>query len=164
MTISFHTKSINEKFYKRFIEVMVYHHLKEWNYYDFMVQWDITLYDLNDANQSFYDHVKLQEGRKINPLLPSGVTGKNQVNCYLHDSKNDFKTRENLEVIQHELCHAILIHTNLQKKRPGKKQNLSTELVHERANSKRWFMNFWHYSKFWKKWNISIIEIRDYLK
>ena len=60
----------------------------------FLNNWTIEFHSLENANTQFYEHVKLQEGQRINPNMPSGVTGQEQVLLYLHDSKNFMKARE----------------------------------------------------------------------
>jgi hypothetical protein len=91
-------------------------------------------------------------GGKINTNMPSGVTGKYQIDLYLHDDKNDFKNRENFDRLQHEICHAVLIGTSNFVKG-----------VHDNV-SNRFTIKFWYWGGlFWRKFQGTVIDVRKFL-
>lgn len=118
--------------------------------YDFLDKWTITVFPLEQTDPRFFDHIRTTSGQKINPSMPSGVTGQYDMKLYLHDSTNEFKERENSDRIQHEICHAVLINT----------PHFVTG-VHN--NDKRFIIKVWHWRRFWKRTQISIIDIREFL-
>jgi hypothetical protein len=125
--INFHTNDINKGFVKSTV----------WN----------TL-----AHLKVYNIGNTTSGQKINPDMPSGVTGKFRIDLYLHDSRNIFKLRENSDRIQHEICHALLI---------GTPHFVSG--VHDNINN-RFTVNYWYWDRFkYTKFTLSIIDIRQYL-
>ena len=125
----------------------------------FLNKWTIEFHSLEYANTQFFGHVKLQEGQSINPNMPSGVTGQDQILLYLHDSKNIMKARENSDRIQHELCHAVLYFLHQNKKLEGKKNVLAVTAVHD--NPLIYHIIYW-YKKLliWRKFPIALIDIR----
>ena len=150
--INYHTKNINKRLVQRSFENVlmnlgIYPHI-------FLKLWDIDIFDLSKTNTLFFKHIKTTSGQKINPNMPSGVTGKFVMTLYLHDSSNEFKERENSDRIQHEICHAILY---------SKNRKLMVSGVH--STTKRFMISFWYWKKyFWKKTYISIIDIRKHLE
>ena len=120
--------------------------------YKFKSEWDIHLWPLCATNTQFFEHIKTTSGQKINPNMPSGVTGKYRIDLYLHDSDNDFKARENSDRVQHELCHAILYGTpNFVKG------------VHDNVGD-RFIIKFWYRSGLlWKRFQLSIINIKRFI-
>jgi len=150
--IKYHTKNIN----KQFVNQTVIHTLANTGIKDlsgWLNKWDIHVWDLKDTNPQFFEHVQTTSGQKINPNMPSGVTGKYRMDLWLHDSNNDFKARENSDRIMHETCHAILI---------GTPHFVSG--VHDNV-SNRFKANFWYWNKFrWSKFTLSIIDIRPFVK
>ena len=149
--IKYHTKNIN----KQFVSQTVIHTLANVGIKDlsgWLNKWDIHVWDLKDTNPQFFEHIKTTSGQKINPNMPSGVTGKFRMDLYLHDSRNVFKLRENSDRIQHEICHALLI---------GTPHFVSG--VHDNINN-RFTVNYWYWDKFkYTKFTLSIIDIRKYL-
>ena len=147
----FHTKNIN----KQFVSQTVIHTLANVGIKDlsgWLNKWDIHVWDLKDTNPQFFEHIKTTSGQKINPNMPSGVTGKFRMDLYLHDSRNVFKLRENSDRIQHEICHALLI---------GTPHFVSG--VHDNINN-RFTVNYWYWDRFkYTKFTLSIIDIRKYL-
>jgi hypothetical protein len=158
--IEFETINLNEKYYSRMIERIIYENYNVEKMLNFLNKWNITFYPLEKINIEFFEHVKKQ-GEKITRNKPCGVTGKFEIILYVHDSKNEFKTRENSDVIQHELAHGLLYDIYGNKKIEGKKYNLFVDAVHTRLNQ-RYTINFWFRRFFiWKKLQISLIDIRD---
>ena len=149
--IKYHTKNIN----KQFVSQTVIHTLANTGIKDlsgWLNKWDIHVWDLKDTNPQFFEHVQTTSGQKINPNMPSGVTGKYRMDLWLHDSNNDFKARENSDRIMHETCHAILINTPY-----------FVAGVHDNIDN-RFQANFWYWNKFrWSKFTLSIIDIRRYM-
>ena len=149
--IKYQTKNIN----KQFVSQTVIHTLANVGIKDlsgWLNKWDIHVWDLKDTNPQFFEHIKTTSGQKINPNMPSGVTGKFRMDLYLHDSRNVFKLRENSDRIQHEICHALLI---------GTPHFVSG--VHDNINN-RFTVNYWYWDRFkYTKFTLSIIDIRKYL-
>ena len=126
------------------------------NVYDFVSSWDINFYSLEETDVSFFNHVKTTSGQKINPNIPSGVTGKKEIRFWLHDSDNDFKNRENSDRVQHEICHAVLYD------KYDTKDGIWVKGVHE--ESERFIIKFWYWRKFfWRRFQLSVIDIRKLL-
>jgi hypothetical protein len=150
--IKYHTKNIN----KQFVSQTVIHTLANVGIKDlsgWLNKWDIHVWDLKDTNPQFFEHVQTTSGQKINPNMPSGVTGKYRMDLWLHDSNNDFKARENSDRIMHETCHAVLISTPY-----------FVSGVHDNVDN-RFKANFWYWNKFrWSKFTLSIIDIRPFVK
>jgi len=150
MGIIFHTNNTNKRFVRRTIENTLLH-LDEFPS-DFLELWDIHVWGLEDTNPQFFEHINTTSGQRINPNMPSGVTGLYRMDLYLHDSRNEFKQRENADRIQHEVCHARLI---------GTPDFVSG--VHSNINN-RFKVSFWYWDRFiWKRFVLSIIDIRSYL-
>ena len=148
----FNTKNLDEKFYQNMIRRILYEFFTAKQIIEFLNLWKIEFHSLDKANIEFYQHVKLQEGQKINPNMPSGVTGQNQILLYLHDDKNIMKTLENSNRIQHELCHAVLYFLQ--------KNKIAVSAVHE--NPSIFFIIYWYRKLFvWRKIQIAIIDIRS---
>ena len=149
--INFHTNDINERFVKSTVWNTLAH-IKVYNIGRWLKKWDIHVWDLKDTNPQFFEHIKTTSGQKINPNMPSGVTGKFRIDLYLHDSRNVFKLRENSDRIQHEICHALLI---------GTPHIVSGD--HDNINN-RFTVNYWYWDRFkYTKFTLSIIDIRKYL-
>jgi hypothetical protein len=149
--INFHTNDINKGFVKSTVWNTLAH-LKVYNIGRWLQKWDIHIWDLKDTNPQFFEHINTTSGQKINPDMPSGVTGKFRIDLYLHDSRNIFKLRENSDRIQHEICHALLI---------GTPHFVSG--VHDNINN-RFTVNYWYWDRFkYTKFTLSIIDIRQYL-
>ncbi len=148
--ITFHTDKINKRFVRRVFENTIMHlgsHPME-----FIKEWDIHVWGLEDTNIQFFEHIVTTSGQKINPNMPSGVTGLYRMDLYLHNSPNVFKLRENSDRIQHEICHALLL---------GTPQFVSG--VHSMVNT-RFKVSFWYWDRFkYNKFYLSIIDIRQWL-
>lgn len=120
--------------------------------FEFLEKWDIHIWNLKETNPQFFDHIKTTSGQKINPNMPSGVTGLYRMDLWLHDSANEFKARENSDRIMHEICHALLI---------GTPHFVSG--VHDNVND-RFIVSYWYWDRFkYKKFYLSIIDIRKFL-
>ena len=150
MPLTFHTDHIN----KRFIKQTIYHtlaHLYVRDLKGWLDKWDIHVWDTSDTRTEYFGHIYTTSGQKINPGIPSGVTGKYRMDLYLHDSQNSFKARENSDRVMHEVCHAILI---------GTPDFVSG--VHNNLNN-RFTVSFWYWDRFkYSKFQLSIIDIRKY--
>ena len=150
MGLVFHTNHINKRFVRRVIENTLIN-IKEYPY-GFLQLWDIHVWGLDDTNPQFFEHIKTTSGQKINPNMPSGVTGLYRMDLYLHDSSNSLKERENSDRIMHELCHARLIGT--------------TDFVsgvHDNIDN-RFSTTFWYWNKYkYTRFILSIIDIREFL-
>ena len=166
MPFLFNTKDLDHSFYEQLTRRILYEFLTAKEMIDFLSSWSIEFNDLENMNTQFFAHVKLTEGQRISENSPAGVTGQEQIILYLHDSKNEFKTRENTDRIQHELCHAVLYYLYGNKRLIGQKQNMAVKAVHDQNdNNIRFKINFWHRKKIiWKKIQISIIDIRHLTK
>lgn len=150
MPVTFHTHNLNERLYHRMIENVVLNLGK--NVYNFKKSWDIHIWGLCATNTEFFEHIETTSGQKINPNMPSGVTGKYRIDLYLHDDKNDFKNRENGDRVQHEICHALLYGTPHFVKG-----------VHDNLNN-RFTIKFWYRSSIiWRQWQMTVINIHKYL-
>jgi len=150
MALIFHTNHINKRFVRRVFENTLIN-IDDYPYH-FIKEWDIHIWPLSDTNTQFFEHIKTTSGQKINPDMPSGVTGLYRMDLYLHDSSNAFKERENSDRIMHEICHARLINTTHFV--TGVHRNL-----HKRFTTTFWYWNRFKYTKF----TLSIIDIRKYL-
>ena len=75
----FRTKNLDHKFYENMVRRILYEFLTSKEMLQFLNNWTIEFHSLEKANTQFYEHVKLQEGQRINPNMPSGVTGQEQV-------------------------------------------------------------------------------------
>ena len=157
MPIENHTDYLNEKMYRRLIENIVLH-LDRRNYaaYRFLEEWTIRLRPLSQTREEFFMHTTSTSGAKLNPNMPSGVTGDHVMDLFLHDHSNQFKFRENSDRIQHEICHALLIGT--EKFVSGVHSKISPS----GGYLKQFKFNFWtNRWKFWQKIPITVIDIRD---
>jgi len=109
MNIIFQTKNIDSKFYEKCILRYIYDHFdtkkENWPLFIQLDQWKIIIKSLDDFDFSFYDNYRRDE---LSSNMAHGVTGINEIVCYIHDIKNDFYTLQNLTVIAHELGHMIL--------------------------------------------------------
>jgi len=149
--IHFKTKNIDKNFYS----VLIMSQIMGQGYSPQMIKkWDIYVHDVTKADPEFYNHVKLQEGQRINTDMPSGVTSENRVDLYLIDSDGLLQRRENAHVIQHEMAHAILYDLY------GSYGGLWVDLVHD--NQKTFKMNILFNGK--KQLEMNVIDIRPYLK
>ncbi len=147
--IVYHTKNINKRFNQRLFENILLN--LGIDVFSFLDKWTINIYSLEQTDTRFFDHIKTTTGQKINPSMASGVTGKYDMKLYLHDSNNCFKERENSDRIQHEICHAVLFNT--------------PNFVSGVHNTKsRFIIKFWYWAKFWKRTQVSIIDIRRFIK
>jgi len=161
MPLHFETEFLNHRLYQRMVENV----LLNFNIpvYQFLKKWNIYLFSLEATDTRFFDHVLSTSGTRINPGIPSGVTGQYEIKLWLHDSTNEFRARENSDRIQHELCHAILYHlfgtntfTSFDKKTNW------VRAVHD--ETKRFMISFWYWSfPFWRKFRVSVIDIRSWL-
>ena len=112
MGIFFYTKNINQQIYRSLIHnIIINLDPRPDRFKIFLRSWTIRIIPLAQTDVTFYDHVVTTTGEKINPNMPSGVTGKFTIDLYLHDDDNEFKFLENSNRIQHEICHALLIGT-----------------------------------------------------
>jgi hypothetical protein len=122
--------------------------------YDFVSTWNIHFYSLDQTDPSFFNHVKTTSGQAINTNMPSGVTGQKEIKFWLHDSSNDFKSRENSDRVQHEVCHAVLFD------KYSTTSGTWVSGVHTQSN--RFIIKFWYWRKFfWSRFQLSIIDIRN---
>jgi len=150
MPVIFHTSHIN----KSFTDSVVWNTLYNNNVdvYTFLEDWDIHVWPLSETNTLFFEHIRTTSGQRVNPDMPSGVTGKYRIDLYLHDSKNEFKQRENSDRIMHEVSHAILYGTTY-----------FVSGVHRNVNN-RYKGSFWYWNRFkYSRFTLSIIDIRQYL-
>lgn len=122
---------------------------------DFLRRWDIHFWGLGDMNTQFFEHITTTSGTKINPNMAAGVTGKYRIDFWLIDTNNEFISRSNSDRVQHELCHAVLF---------GKPEFVSG--VHEANKNRDYFkVKFWYWNKIrWSRFQLSILDIRKYLK
>ena len=124
--------------------------------YDFVSTWDINFHSLEQTDPKFFDHIKTTSGQAINPKMPSGVTGQKEIKFWLHDSDNSFKSRENSDRVQHEVCHAVLYD------KFGTEGRTWVNGVHQEPD--RFIVKFWYWHKiFWRRFQLSIIDIRKLL-
>ena len=152
--LTFHTDNLNHRLYRRMIQNQLLH--LGVGIYDFISSWDIHFYSLEQTDPSFFDHVKTTSGQSINTSMPSGVTGQKEIRFWLHDSNNDFKSRENSDRVQHEVCHAVLFD------KYGTAGGTWVNGVHNESN--RFIIKFWYWRRFfWSRFQLSIIDIRSLL-
>lgn len=150
MPITFYTTRLNKRLYKGMMRNVLLN--LGVDVHGFMKEWDIRIWGMEQNNSEFYEHVVTAMGGKINTNMPSGVTGKYQIDLYLHDDTNDLKHRENFDRVQHEICHAVLFGT------PH-----FVHGVHDNV-SNRFTIKFWYWNKvFWKRFQGTVIDIRRFL-
>ena len=148
MKIEFSTKNIEKSFYEKCILHFIYQHYEysKDNQQKFIDQdkWNIYIKPLDNFSWGFYDNYRKDE---LSSNMAHGVTGMNEVICYIHDIKNDFYTLQNLSVIGHELAHMILKvyypnfitrkrHDDFYTKKGTQRQLYSSE-VHDRLTEGR---------------------------
>ncbi len=152
MAVIYHTTNLNKRLYRN----MIYNILANLEEFpaDFLKYWDIHLWGLEDTNPAFFDHIETTDGTKINIDMPSGVTGKYRIDCFLHDSNERMRTRENSQVVMEELCHARLFGTAYFVKG-----------VHDnKRDGKRFKISFWYWTGiWWSRFYVSVIDIREYI-
>lgn len=156
--LTFHTEKLNRQQYTWIFKSIL--NTLDVNVDLFLKSWDIKIYPLDKTTLQFFDHVVLEDGQKINPKMPSGVTGKKEMQLWLHDDDNDWlKDTENAERIQHEVCHAVLFD------KYGTASGIWSKGVHDRVDNQRIIKRLWFRKglTFWKKIKISIINITDLL-
>lgn len=124
----------------------------------FIKNWTIRIIPLAQTDVKFFEHITTTTGEKINPNMPSGVTGKYTMDLYLHDDDNEFKFLENSNRIQHEICHALLIGTPYFVKGVHDKISPSGAIIS--GFKIKFWTNRW---KFWKYLQINIIDIRKHI-
>lgn len=153
MTIHFHTENLNKRQYRNMVWNVLLH-LGEYPF-SFLQKWDIHFWSVEDTNPQFFEHLRTTSGQKINTNMASGATGQYRIDYWLIDSNNEFIARSNSDRVQHELCHAVLF---------GKPEFVSG--VHDaKRDNKSFKIGYWYWNRFWwKKSQISIIDIRKYLK
>ncbi len=152
--LTFHTNNLNQRLYRRIIQNQLLH--LGIGVYDFVSSWDIHFYSLKQTDPSFFDHVTTTSGQAINTSMPSGVTGQKEIRFWLHDSDNDFKSRENSDRVQHEVCHAVLFD------KYGTSGGTWVNCVHNQPE--RFIIKFWYWRKFfWSRFQLSVIDIRNLL-
>ena len=152
--ITFHTDNLNRRLYRRMIQNQLLH--LGVGVYDFVSSWDIHFYSLEQTDPFFFDHVRTTSGQAINTNMPSGVTGQKEIKFWLHDSDNDFKSRENSDRVQHEVCHAVLFD------KYGTSGGTWVNGVHNQPE--RFIIKFWYWKRFfWSRFQLSIIDIRPLL-
>ncbi len=162
MPINFGTVNLNQRLYRK----IMWYVLAELYSYDykriaqFWRVWDVEIINTEETDLDYFKHVRTTSGQKIVKGIPSGHTGIEYIGLFLID-KNDWAThRTNADVMQHELCHAVVL----------KELNFDTSSgehvtwVHN--ESKRFYKSFWYWS--WRNWlklrfRISIIDIREHL-
>jgi hypothetical protein len=154
MPLTFHTKHLNHRLYRNMFWNLCLH--TDFSPNEYLTKWDIHLFPLDGTDLAFFGHVDSTSG-KLNPNMPSGVTGKHEMKLWLHDNTNDFMNRENSDRVQHEFCHSRLYEEY------GTANQTWVRGVHEEDD---WFkITFWYRSRFllWKKFHLSIIDIRGLL-
>lgn len=176
MTISFETKHLNKKLYRRLIvrfinttfardDVTDFRLFKE-----FVRTWNIVIYPSSRASEDPFFYGKDGVG---------GVTSNRLIKLYLEDKKTRFGDlfqrtfRQNTLVISHEICHGILMylgmnnrvrlrHDDYGRNKAGTELNFSTAEVHDRHTEGR-FRNMY----FWFRYHIPklmfarVLDIRD---
>ena len=159
MGIFFYTKNLNKQMYRSFFECVIVNlspypgAVKQ-----FLDNWTIRIIPLAQTDTSFFDHVVTTTGEKINPNMPSGVTGKYVMDLYMHDDDNEFKFLENSNRIQHEICHALLYGT------PYFVSGVHSKISPGGAILQGFKVKFWtNRWRFWKYLQINIIDIRGLL-
>ena len=160
MPIEFATTKLSKRVYSRLIRRIV------WELYrydtskmrEFMKHWDIKVIDSLSADTRFFEHVNTTDGQKINPGIPSGVTGDHVMFLYVNDEKGELYIRQNGKVIAHELCHAVLLC------KEGTKSGGWVKWVHDADSRKDFFtIKFWYMWPLWFKTYITVIDVRDLL-
>lgn len=149
MVVEFHTKNLDKRLHNRMIlRTLQTYKSNKW-ISQFLKDWIIKIYSLDETDPRFFEHYRTTSGQRINPNMPSGVTGQYEIKLWLHDSDNVFKARENSDRIQHEVLHAMLF---------GRNDWVSR--VHDNIN-KRIIRTFWYWKfPFFRKFRMSIIDIR----
>ena len=157
MPVQYFTKNLNEKMYRRLIENIVLHlKPRPHSSKQFLDKWMIRIRPLDQTNIDFFNHLTTTDGTKINPKMPSGVTGQYVMDLFLHDSTNEFKFRENSDRIQHEICHALLYGT------PLFVRGVHDKITNTGSYLKQFKFRFWTDRwKVWKWLDITVIDIRD---
>jgi len=151
--IIFKTKKLDQDFYRFCIMGQI---LGQGYDPNMIKKWKITVYDLSQTKPEFYEHVEILDGQKINPNMPSGVTGKMTVDLYLLDSEGLMQKRMNSHIIQHEMAHAMLYD------KYGGMSNLWVDLVHN--NNATYTLQLTKDESDWKFFSMKIIDIRSWLK
>ena len=159
MGVFFYTNNIDQKMYRSLIENIVLNldprpGKVEW----FIKNWTIRIVPLSKTDVKFFEHITSTSGEKINPNMPSGVTGKFVMDLYLHDDDNEFKFLENSNRVQHEICHALLIGTPYFVK--GVHDKISPGGAIISGFKIKFWTNRW---KFWRYFQINVIDIRKHI-
>lgn len=160
MPVVNYTDFLNEKMYRRLIENILLHIDPRPNTVKkFMDSWTIKLHPLSQTKEAYFQHTLTTSGQRLNPDMPSGVTGKFVIDLFLHDSSNQFKFRENADRIQHEICHAKLYGT------PYFVKGVHDLITPTGGYIKSFKFKFW--TNRWMIWNmfdITVIDIREHLQ
>lgn len=103
ININFETNVINRNFYLKAInEIFLYWHIRQKD----IDKWNVNLYPISHEKNNadfFKDLVDVPTSDK----MAWGNTGKQVINCFLHDTNDYRKMLENFVVISHEIGHAI---------------------------------------------------------
>jgi len=157
MPVQFHTEKLDKKMYRRLIEnIVLYLDPQPGKVKEFLDNWMVRIRPLSQTNEDFFKHTVTTGGGKLNTGIPSGVTGQYVMDLFLHDDTNLFKFRENADRIQHEICHAKLIHT------PYFVRGVHDKISPQGSILKGFKIKFWtNRWKFWQYIPITIIDVRS---
>lgn len=161
MPIIFHTEHLNKRLYRQLFRNLCLH--TDMSVNEFFQRWTIHIYPSTKTQLAFFGHIESTSGQKINPGIPSGVTGKYEMKLFLIDSKNGFVDRSNHVVTMHEFCHARLYEKHKTK------DLIWVKAVHDKIDSqgrilKSFRISFWYWNRvFWGKIILNVIDIRGEL-
>lgn len=176
MRIYFFTDNLDQKLYKRIIEVILYETLKKVDNRWKKILDNLVINVFPSSKSSADPNFHGENG-------VGGVTGINRITMYLLDEKTNIRDsfqralRSNVLALSHEMAHHILIsmgfsqrvalrHDDYSGHKQGQMLNFSTAEVHDR-HMERKFTNvtFWHYLKGIIPYRMTIqyLDIRDLL-
>lgn len=176
MRIYFFTENLDQKLYKRAIEVFLYETLKKADNRWVKILDNLVINIFSSTKSSNDPNFHGENG-------VGGVTGMNRITLYLLDEKTNPRDsfqmafRSNMIATSHELCHHILISMGYNNRvalrnddysghKKGQLLNFSTAEVHDRHMEKRFqSVTFWNWLKGIIPYRITMqyLDIRDVL-
>ena len=183
MKVVFHTKNIDQTFYRQiihqYIADLASSNLSLYKRYkQYRKNWTVHIHP--SADWSGIDGRSDNTG-VLNGMIPHGVTGEGIVKAYVIDvDDKGLSSLQNFSAILHEIAHMYLIMTirgvrgvfrnaDLSGNKPGGQANVSTQEVHDRQMEKKLyqmktFINTGNWlRRKWTRYTCVAIDLRDFL-
>lgn len=184
MKIEFHTKNLDQTFYRQMIMQYIADHISQnfiaYNKYQtFHNDWTINIYPVEDWDG---EDGRSRDTGTTNPGIPHGVTGDGIIKIYvIDDSDRGLMSIQNFSTIFHEVAHMLLIiiirgkrgvfrNDDLSGNKKGSQANVSTQEVHDRQMEGKLYQVKAHinvgswFKRKWQSYTAVGIDLRDFLQ